>query len=85
MRNTGKLESIELRVLRVCEALLFCPKMKRPMREHEPFNCKILSQTGELHCLYVEYSTAADCRQVKRVKSAKGMQIKAYSIIVPVL
>lgn len=43
MRNTGKLGGIELRVLRVCEALLFCPEIKRPMREHEPFNCKILS------------------------------------------
>lgn len=49
MRNTGKLEGIELRGLRVCEALLFCPKMKSPMCEHEPFNCKILSQTGKLY------------------------------------
>lgn len=59
----------------MCEALLFCPEIKRPMREHEPFNCKILSQTGELHCLYVEYSTAADYRQLKRVKFAKRTQI----------
>lgn len=69
----------------MCEALLFCPKMKRPMREHEPFNCKILSQTGELHCLYVEYSTAADCRQVKRVKFAKRTQINIGSVILSVL
>lgn len=40
MRNTGKLESIELRVLQVCEALLFCLEMKRPMREHEPLSVK---------------------------------------------
>ena len=40
MRNTGKLEGVELRVLRVREALLFCPKMKRPMREHEPLSVK---------------------------------------------
>ena len=46
MRNTGKLEGIELRVLQVCEALLFWLEMKRPLREHEPFNCKIRNCLG---------------------------------------
>ncbi len=36
----GKLEGIELRVLRLREALLFYPKMKRPMHEHESLSVK---------------------------------------------
>ena len=39
MRNTGKLEDMR-KGFGKCKALLLCPKMKRPMQEHEPLTVK---------------------------------------------
>lgn len=39
-KKKRKFMVFRLRVLQVREALLFCPKMKRPMHEYEPLSIK---------------------------------------------